>query len=131
MGIAGRLPSSHLETSVDHGFFASRIDAQTGVSFLAADVRSPDGGHEELLVVRVELDFEIALQVLLFPQGSRPPSVDVVGQLGGHRVRLFVGVGALEPDKNRIRVPVDDLVAALFHEVPRDLHHLMAAQVDR
>ncbi len=121
----------HLQAPVDHGLLAIGIHTQARIALFAAHVRAPDGGHEELLVVRVELDLEKALQVLFLAQALRPPGIDIADQRCGDRMGLLVAVGAPQPDEDRIRIPVDNLVATLLHQRLGALDHLMAAQGDR
>ncbi|MPN45079.1 hypothetical protein SDC9_192646 [bioreactor metagenome] len=118
--------SRHFKAAVDHRLVSVGVYTQTGIALLAADVRTADGGHEELLVIRVELDLKKALQALLLLQCLNPPRVDVLGQLGSHGICLFGAMGPLEPNKDGVSVSINNFVSALFDQIPCELHHFVA-----
>ncbi|MNO99735.1 hypothetical protein D3C76_915120 [compost metagenome] len=80
--------------------------------------------------MRLELQFQRALQAEFVFQVIAPPLVDVLHQRTADARRVFLRVGALQPDEGGVGVAVDHRIALGLNQLPRAAHDLVAAQGD-
>ena len=76
------------------------------------------------------LQFQGALQAELTLQALTPPGVDVLHQVQADARRVFLGMGAAEPDEGGVGVAVDHFITPGFNQFASLAHDLVATQGD-
>ncbi|MNX88796.1 hypothetical protein D3C86_1207820 [compost metagenome] len=103
----------------------------TGIALLAAKFGATDGRHQEAPEVRLELEFQRAVQAEGLAQVVAPPVVDVSHEFTPDACRIVLGMGTAQPDEGGIGVAIDHVKAARLDQQPGLAHDLVAAHGDR